>query len=153
MRIAGSSVAMMPPSVIPSALNAMPSSTMPALAAMTPPTSMRKAPAPTTMPAKIFLMGAGIAWKARSRKLSVSTTARTMGLKTGGERLAEHHREGLKRPAQQRLLPLEGVEELLAEARRRPLGAGHLVAQRLDGLRAPKRHLRAVAHGGERSRS
>ena len=50
-----------PPSVMPRALKAMASSTVPALAAMTPPTSIRKLPAATTMPAKIFLIGAGIA--------------------------------------------------------------------------------------------
>jgi hypothetical protein len=99
MRIAGSKVARMPPMVMPSALNPMASSAMAALAAMTPPTSIRKPPTATTSPAKIFLMGAGMAWKARRTALSASTSRAHDGLEHRREGLAEHDREGLQRAA------------------------------------------------------
>ena len=66
-----------------------------------------------------------------------------------GEGLTEHHGEGLQRALEQGLLPLEGVEELLAKASGGSLGPRHLVPQGLDGLGASQGHLPAVAHGGE----
>lgn len=58
---------------------------MAALAAMTPPTSVRNAPAPTARPAKSFLMGAGTAWMALMSPLSRLASAPTMGLNTAAK--------------------------------------------------------------------
>ena len=82
IRMAGSSVAMMPPMLMPSALKPIARSAMPALAVMTAPMSATIAPAATTKPAKAFFTPAGMARMNLRSALSASTTAVTTGLST-----------------------------------------------------------------------